>query len=89
MHLQLALIGALDRFADTPRQVDIRGPDQQAIRGVLDSHDPVEGMFLSFDFFLMPSELENLILQTRQSSAREVDDAGGIVVIDPMAGLAG
>jgi hypothetical protein len=53
MRVELAVEGAVDRLANTPRQVDVRRVDHDSPRILPNAHNAVQRMLVLLDFFLV------------------------------------
>src|SRR5271166_1041260 len=81
--LDLAVEGALHRFANAARQVDVRRVDHQALRILLDADDPIERMLRLLRLLLMVRQADHLLFVLPGEITPQRHDAGRKFVVDP------
>jgi hypothetical protein len=88
MTLKLAVKGALNRFADAAREMDIRGGDDDPIKTLFDIDDAVEWVLRFFVRLLMARKIDHIRLLLGRERAAQGDEPSGILVVNPMTSLA-
>jgi hypothetical protein len=88
VHLEVALIRMMERLTDAARQMEVGGGDQDAVRSFLDVHDPMQWVFRLFSRLLVAGQVEDFLLVISEEAAAQGQEAGGVVITDPLAGWA-
>jgi hypothetical protein len=88
MTLKLAVKGALNRFADAAREMDIRGGDDDLIQTLFDINDAVERMLRFLIRLLVTRKIDHIRLLLGRERAAQGDEPSGILVVNPMTSLA-
>ena len=86
LKLQAALVGALQRLAETARQMDAGGRDEHAAVVRLDRDDALERMPVFLSFPVTVHKIENLVPVRIQEAPAQCHVTGRQTVAYPVAG---
>jgi hypothetical protein len=86
MHPERAAISALDRLADTPRQVNVGRRDDKPCLRALDVGDPVERVLRFFGCLFVTREAEDFAGVLPGEIAMQRQDPRGQPILDAAAG---
>ena len=88
VEIKCALAGIENRLSNAARQVNVRRRDDRRIRLVVDGYDPMKRVFIGFRLLRVTRDIENFIPMRGKKAAAQMQFTGGILVVDPVTGLA-
>jgi hypothetical protein len=86
--VELTGIRTVYGFADPAGEVYIGGGNQQAIVLGVDPHDALEGVFLLAPSFLIPGQIEDIVMMLGEEPPSKRHETSGIVILDSETGRA-